>query len=315
MSIGNRDSVVKKNLEKTTSEIIKKANQNGIAVPAFNIPYLPMMKPVVQAIIDNNTFALIEVARLEWEKFESKSLEVVFQEYQKWHNPNYMRLHLDHIPVIDEDNNRVDYLAIIRQAIEVGYQSVMVDGSRLTLAENIKATKAVVDLAHQAGIACEAELGAVLGHEEGPLPPYEVLFESGKGFTQVEEAKKFVNKTGCDWLSVAVGNIHGSISSLSKDQEKVHAKLDLDHIEALHKATDVPLVLHGGSSVRQDFVLKSFQKGITKINIGTDIRQPYEFTLQQTNSHTNAQNAVYDKMCWILKNYLKVSNTQPELMG
>ena len=106
----------------------------------------------------------------------------------------------------------------------------MVDGSRLSLADNIAATRQVAELAHSAGIPCEAELGAVMGHEAGPLPPYEELFASGKGFTDVEEARRFAVETGCDWLSVAVGSIHGAISGVAKDQKKVEARLDLEHM-------------------------------------------------------------------------------------
>ena len=88
----------------------------------------------------------------------------------------------------------------------------MLDGSRLSLADNIAATRQVAELAHAAGVPCEAELGAVLGHEAGPLPPYEEFFETGLGFTDVAEAKRFVAETDCDWLSVAIANIHGYAS-------------------------------------------------------------------------------------------------------
>jgi len=110
-------------------EIIKRACQMGIAIPAFNVPYLPMIEPVIRAIIDQNSFALIEVARLEWEKFESQSPRAVINEYHKWQNSDHTRIHLDHIPVIDEDGLKVDFLSIIKEAIELGYESVMVDGS------------------------------------------------------------------------------------------------------------------------------------------------------------------------------------------
>ena len=298
-----------------TGEIIIIANKIGLPIPAFNIPYLPMMEPVVKAIADTNTFALIEVARLEWEKFGSVSLEAVMDEYKKWNDPKHMRIHLDHVPVIDEDDKLVDYIAIIKQAIDAGYQSVMVDGSRLSLEENIKATKAVAELAHQAGIACEAELGAVYGHEGGELPPYDELFESGQGFTKTEEADAFVRATNCDWLSVAVGNIHGNISKLKKDQKKVQARLDLDHIEKLAQVTGVPLVLHGGSGVQQEYVLKAASKGMTKINIGTDIRQPYEAMVKLGEGLKPAQDAVYEKTRWVIEEYLKISGSYDKLTG
>ena len=304
-----------KQSEITTAEWISLANARGVPVPAFNIPYLPMMAPVSKAIVDMDAFALIEVARLEWRKFESKSPQAVIEEFRKWQNPAHMRLHLDHIPVIDEDNQRVDYMAIIREAIDLGYQSVMVDGSRLNLQENIAATRLVAELAHQSDIACEAELGAVMGHESGPLPPYEELFASGKGFTDVDEAVRFVKETGCDWLSVAIGNIHGAISKASRDAKKVEAKLDLDHLEKLWKATGIPLVLHGGSGVRQEYVLEATRRGITKINIGTEIRQSYETSLKSTADVESAQNAVYERTCWVIRDYLLIQDSLKKLKG
>jgi fructose/tagatose bisphosphate aldolase len=180
------------------ADIVNNAQKAGLMIPAFNVPYLPMIKPVIRAVVDQDCFALIEVARLEWIKFEAQSPAAVMEEFVKWNEPDYVRIHLDHVPVIDEDNLEVDYLSIIREAIKLGYHSVMVDGSRLDLEGNIEATRQVVEMAHQAGIPCKAELGAVLGHEAGPLPPYEDLFESGLGFTDIQEAERFVRETGCD---------------------------------------------------------------------------------------------------------------------
>ena len=294
--------------------IIQNASKAGVALPAFNIPYLPMLEPVVRAVVDQNSFALIETARLEWFKFEAGGPDAVAREFYRWQNPEHVRLHLDHIPVIDEDDQRVDYLAIIQQAIGLGYHSVMVDGSRLPLDENIAATYQVAELAHQAGIPCEAELGAVLGHEAGPLPPYDVLFESGEGFTKVDEAHRFVAETGCDWLSVAIGNIHGAISSGYKDQKKIAARLNLKHLESLFLATGLPLVLHGGSGIPREYVLASFQKGITKINIGTEIRQAYEVELQSSGKISSAQDAVYERTSWLIGEYFGLKNIQPLLV-
>jgi fructose-bisphosphate aldolase class II len=294
----------------STADVINNAHKAGVAIPAFNIPYLPMVKPVIQAVVDQDSYALIAVARLEWIKFESQSPAAVMEEFMKWNEPGYVRLHLDHVPVIDEDNLKVDYLSIIREAIELGYQSVMVDGSRLGLEENIEATRQVTEIAHKAGIPCEAELGAVLGHEAGPLPPYEELFESGRGFTDVREAKRFVQETGCDWLSVAIGNIHGAVSGVLKDKKKVEARLNLDHLEKLRQATGIPLVLHGGSGVRREFLLAAIKKGITKVNIGTEIRQAYESALGESRSVAAAQDAVYERTCWLIRDYFGLAGTR-----
>ena len=293
-----------------TADIIRNAHRAAIAIPAFNVPCLAMIEPVIRAVADQDCFALVEVARLEWIKFESQSPAAVREEFVKWNQPDFVRLHLDHIPVIDEDDQRVDYLSIIREAIELGYDSVMVDGSRLDLEENIEATRQVVDVAHAAGIPCEAELGAVLGHEAGPLPPYDELFESGMGFTDVQEARRFVRETGCDWLSVAIGNVHGAISGAMKDRKKVEARLDLEHLERLRQATGIPLVLHGGSGVKREHVLAAIKKGITKVNIGTEIRQAYQSALRASGSASAAQDAVYERTTWLIRDYFGLSGTR-----
>jgi ketose-bisphosphate aldolase len=288
----------------TVADIIEKAWESSVAIPAFNIPYLPMMESVVQAVVDADSFALIDTARLEWFKFESQGLAAVAEEFAKWNKPDHVRLHLDHVPVIDEDNQRVAVLPLFKEAIALGYESVMIDGSRLSLDENIKVTREVVELAHAADVPVEAELGAVMGHEAGPLPPYEELYASGKGFTDVREAGRFVRETECDWLSVAIGNIHGAIAAGRKDQKKVEARLNLNRLEHLHWAACIPLVLHGGSGIKQDNVREAMKRGIAKINVATEIRQPYEAALKETKRVPKAQQAVYERTLWILKEYL-----------
>jgi len=303
-----------KTQENNTAKIMQHANKLGLAIPAFNVPYLPMIEPMVRAVSNQNSFCLIEVACLEWKKFESGSPAAVMREYLLYQDSNHTRIHLDHVPVIDEDGLEVDYLSIIEEAIDLGYQSVMVDGSRLSLDDNINATKKVAKIAHLAGIPCEAELGAVLGHEEGPLPPYEELFLSGKGFTDVSEAKRFVEETECDWLSVAVGNIHGNISKAKRDLKKVQAKIDIDHLDSLHRETGIPLVLHGGSGVQQEYVLESIKHGITKINIGTEVRQAYEIALKATGDSAGAAEALYERTTWLIKDYLKLTDSKDILI-
>ena len=291
------------------------ARRIGVAIPAFNVPYLPMVEPVIRAVADQDSFALVEVARLEWVKFESKSLTAVAKEFSKWNRPEYVRLHLDHVPVIDEDNQQVDYLAIMREALALGYQSVMVDGSRLKLEDNIQATRQVVEIAHAAGVPVEAELGAVLGHEAGPLLPYEELFASGRGFTDVQEAKRFAQETGCDWLSVAIGNIHGAVSAARRDEKKVEARLNLDRLEQLAQATGIPLVLHGGSGVRQDYVRGAAKKGITKVNVGTEIRQTYEVAMKESGDVAKAQAAVYDRTVQLIRDYFGIAGIRAQVAG
>ncbi len=295
------------------AQVMQRARELGLMIPAFNVPYLPMVEPLVQAVVDQDAFALLEVARLEWVKFEARSPAAVAEEFARWAKPNYMRLHLDHIPVIDEDQQRVDYLPIIKEALELGYESVMIDGSRLPLAENIRATRQVVELAQAAGAPVEAELGAVLGHESGSLPPYEELFASGRGFTDPDEAQRFARETGCDWLSVAVGNVHGAIAAGLKDQKKVQARLNLDHLERLAAVAQCPLVLHGGSGILAADLAAAARCGISKINVGTEVRQPYEQALRTGASNAQAQQAVYERAIWVLRDWLCLAGTRARL--
>ncbi|MDR1251467.1 MAG: class II fructose-bisphosphate aldolase [Treponema sp.] len=277
-------------------ETVLLARNKGMVIPAFNIPYLPMMEPVTRAVTDENSVAIIQVARVEWEKFSAKSLETVAEEYWKCEKSGHTLLGLDHVPVIDEDLERVDYLPIVRRAIENGFQSVMIDGSRLALKANIAATAETADLVHAAGIACEGELGAVMGHEKGPVRPYEEIFANKLGFTDLEEAKQFACESRCDWISVAIGNIHGAVAGAARSQRKPDARLDIGHVAALYKATGLPLVLHGGSGIQIDYILKGVKAGIAKINIGTEIRQVYEKSLEGKNDTGLAREVVYARV-------------------
>jgi len=293
---------------KNTKQIIETARKLHIAVPGFNVPYPEMVQPVIAAIRDENSFALVELARVEWEKFGAISLETISGEYKRWSDDRSVRLHLDHVPVIDEDHKPVDYMGIVKRAIAAGYQSVMVDGSRLSLEENICATAEVAKLAHAAGLPCEAELGAVMGHEDGPMPPYEELLASGMGFTKVEEAVRFVLESGCDWLSVAIGNIHGAISEATRGQIKPQARLDIAHLSKLSLATSIPLVLHGGSGVKKDSIMNAVQNGIVKINVGTEIRQVYENGVQQGGVEMG-QKMLYESTRTILRDFFEISGS------
>ena len=294
-------------MKSTTQELVHRAWKRQTLIPAFGTPYIPMIEPTVRALEQTNTFGLIQVARPEWEKFEAKGLRAIRDEYEKVKNERYTRLHLDHVPVVDEDGLRVDFESIIGEAIDLGYESVMVDGSRLELDENIAATAKVVEMAHRAGIAAEAELGAVVGHEAGPLPPYEELFSSGKGFTDPEQAKRFVKESAVDWLSVAIGNIHGAISGAGKSQKKVQARLNLEHLDRLAQASAVPLVLHGGSGIKKASLLAAVRRGIVKINIGTTTRQAYESVREE--SVKKAQDNVFNVVVKLLSDEYEVAGS------
>ena len=300
---------------KGSADIIRKARELGLGIPAFNVAHLPMTEPIIRAVRDQDSFALVEVSRIDWLKFGAQSPAAVIAEYRKFEDPEHVRLHLDHVPVVDEDKKNVDWRAVIQEALSLGYQSVMIDASRLSLEENIRVTHEVAAMAHKAGVPVESELGAVLGHEAGPLPPYEELFKSGKGFTRPEEAARFVKEYGCDWLSVAIGNIHGAVGEATKDQKKLEARLALDHLSRLAEVTGIPLVLHGGSGIRQADMLASMKRGIAKVNVGTEIRQAYEQVTRAGGSVKEAQDATYARTASLIKDWFQLTGIRSKLMA
>ncbi|MEM5768935.1 MAG: class II fructose-bisphosphate aldolase, partial [Bacillota bacterium] len=105
---------------------------------------------------------------------------------------------------------------------------------------------------------------------------------------------------------------HGAIAVSSRKQKKYEARLDIEHIAALHKATDhMPLVLHGGSGIKQQYILAAIENGIAKINIGTEIRQAYEFTMEErSNDVAYAQAQVYERTRWVISKFLHIANNK-----
>jgi ketose-bisphosphate aldolase len=294
-------------------QYMKNAFERGLLIPAFNAAYPEMVKPICETLKRLGTYGMLEVARPDVEKFGARSFTTIFDEYQKYADPEFVPIHQDHIPVIDEDGVQVDYNTLLREALELGYDSVMIDGSRLPLEENIRITREVVGMAHPKKTPVEAELGAVMGHESGPLMPYEELFRSGKGFTKPEHAQRFVKETGVDWLSVAVGNVHGAITGTAKDAKKVSARLDIEHLKKIKKVTNIPLVLHGGSGVQREYLLEAVKNGLSKLNIGTEIRQAYEKALKETGSVQKAQKAVAESMEHLIVDYYQIEGTREKL--
>lgn len=145
--------------------------------------------------------------------------------------------------------------------------------------------------------------------------PYEELFKSGKGFTRTDEAERFSRESGCDWLSVAIGNIHGAVGEATKDQKKVEARLAWEHLEKLSRITGIPLVLHGGSGIRQEDVRASMKKGIAKINVGTEVRQAYEQALKTTGSVAAAQEALFVRTVSLIRDWFGLSGIRARLLA
>lgn len=295
-------------------QLMLNAYRHNIAIPSFNICYLPMLAPIAKALCDMKAFGFMAVAKADLDYFGANSLTAVFKEYSKYAYKQYMSLHVDHIPVVDENGKQIDYMSFIRQAIELGYESVMIDASRLPLHKNIKYTKEVISIAKPHNIAVEAELGAVMGHEKHTLLPYEELFRSKKGFTDIEEAAIFVKETNVDWLSVACGTIHGAIQSSDKDKRKVQARIDINHLMKIKQATNIPLVLHGGSGVSDEYIKAAINNGVSKINISTNLRQPYEAALKEGKTTDQAQDIVYCNTSELLRRIFGDKNSIKTIM-
>ncbi|NQU11495.1 class II fructose-bisphosphate aldolase [bacterium] len=291
------------------TDIMRRAYERHLIIPAFNIAHVPMLRPIVDTLKETGSFALVEVARPDIEQFGAESYAAVAAAFARHADRRYTRLHQDHVPVIDERQQRVDWRSLINEALRLQYDSVMIDGSRLSLHENITLTREVVRLAHPRA-AVEAELGAVLGHEAGPLPPYEELFDSGQGFTNVEDAQRFARETDVDWLSVAIGNIHGAISGAAKDAQKLQARLNIGHLRALSEAVGIPLVLHGGTGIDLGCVREAIANGIAKINVGTAVRQAYETVLREGGDVARAQAATAQSTRQHLEDYQMLGSAE-----
>ena len=161
--------------------------------------------------------------------------------------------HLDHGYTVEE----------CREALESGFTSIMFDGSRKSLNENIDETAAIADIAHKMGVSCEGEIGFV-GYSGG---------ENSAG-TDPAEAAKFAKETGVDAMAISVGNVH-----LQQDKE---GGLDIERIRAIEAVTTVPLVIHGGSGVPvEQRKLLATTSSVCKFNIGTELRMAFGAALRE----------------------------------
>jgi len=298
-------------------DVVRNARNAGVMIPGFNIPYLPIMAPIVRAVVDTDSFALISTAQVEWQTLESKGPREVLEEFEKWDDPDHVRLHIDHVCSIDEVTHESnDYCAIIAEAIEMGYPSVMIDGSHEPdLDNNIAVTRRIVELAHKNDVLVEAEVGTVFGYEIEHMPPYEKIFSERMGFATEAEVKRIVKETECDWLSVAAGNFHGAMAGIGRFQDKAEAQLDVDHIGALSEAAGVPLVLHGGSGIRIDQLRAAFKKGVAKINVAKDLRSRYQNVMKESGDVAEAQQVVYDRTVWLIKEHYQIAGISKLALG
>ncbi len=256
----------------TSKEMFKKAYKGGYAIGAFNVNNMEIIQGIVEAGKEENAPLILQVsagARKYAQPVYLKKLVEAAVEYSGLP----IVLHLDH----------GDSFEICKACVDDGFTSVMIDGSKYPFEENIALTKKVVDYAHSKGVVVEAELGRLSGIEDAVS-----VSERDAAFTDPDEAVEFVERTGVDSLAIAIGTSHGAYKF------KGEPRLDFERLEKISSMLpNFPLVLHGASSVPQEFVeicnkyggqvpgakgvpedmlRKAAEMGVCKINIDTDLR-------------------------------------------
>jgi len=263
----------------TNKDLLVLARRKAYAVGAFNINNLETVLAVSEAAAEEKSPAIVAVTP---SAIKYAGLPYLAKIAKTAAEPSAvpMSLHLDH----GEDFETAS------KCIAAGFTSVMIDGSHLKFEDNIALTKRVVDLAHPKGVSVEAELGRLAGIEEKTVEEKEAIL------TDPSAAKEFVNRTNVDALAVAVGTSHGAYKF------KAEPKLDFERLKTISEKVDVPLVLHGASSVPawiiekatkygaqlegakgipEEHIKKAISLGIAKINIDTDLRLAFTATVRE----------------------------------
>ena len=266
----------------TTKEMFKKSIDKKFAIGAFNINNMEFVQAITDAAAEENSPVILQTsssaikyARIPYLK---KMVEASLEEHDI-----PLTLHLDHGPDFET----------CKMCIDNGYTSVMIDGSKYDFEKNIELTKKVVDYAHERGVVVEAELGKLAGIED------EVnVAENDAMYTDPDQAVEFVEKTGCDSLAIAIGTSHGAYKF------KGEPKLRFDILEKVKELMpQVPIVLHGASTVIQEYVElcnkyggnmpgakgvpdemlhEASQRGVSKINVDTDLRLAMTAAIRKT---------------------------------
>lgn len=231
----------------TLKEVLKEANELNMAIGAFNTHNLEMLPAIIKAAVQEKTPVIIQTSCGTANYVGHRNLVAVCKSLAEEYGVDVV-LHLDHAKDYDE----------IRKAIDAGYSSVMFDGSSLPLKENILGTKRVVAYAKAHGVSVEAELGTVGGTEDGVAVAMDMV-----RYTDPDDAVTFVKQTGIDALAVAIGTNHG--------QYKSKTEISFDQLEKIRNAVDIPLVIHGGTGVKDEDVQRVIDLGIRKFNVGTEL--------------------------------------------
>ena len=256
----------------TTTNMFEKSMKEGFAIGAFNINNMEIIQGIVDAASENNSPVILQVSSsaIKYARMPYL-LKMVEAAVETTNIP--IALHLDHGPDFET----------CKECIDAGFTSVMIDGSKYNFEENVELTKEVVGYAHPRGVVVEAELGKLAGIEDD----VNVSAEDSM-YTDPNQAKEFVERTGCDSLAIAIGTSHGAYKF------KGEAKLRFDILEEIKKKIpNTPIVLHGASTVIPELVKmcndfggdipgakgvpdeilhEASISGVSKINVDTDLR-------------------------------------------
>ena len=267
----------------TTKEMFEKAYKGGYAIGAFNVNNMEIVQGITEAAKDLNAPLILQVSKGA-RAYANHTYLMKLVEAAVAETGLPICLHLDHGDSFD----------ICRSCIDGGFTSVMIDASSKSLEENIAVTKQVVEYAHDHGVVVEAELGTLAGIED------EVKVSSeDSSYTRPEDVQEFVERTGCDSLAIAIGTSHGAY----KFKPGTDPKLRFDILEEVEKRLPgFPIVLHGSSSVPQEFVKlinenggnmpgaigvpedqlrKAASMAVCKINIDSDLRLAMTASIRQ----------------------------------
>ena len=259
----------------TTTEMFKKAYDGGYAIGAFNVNNMEIVQGITEACREENAPVILQVSKGA-RAYASHTYLMKLVEAAVLDCPDIpIALHLDHGPDFET----------CKSCIDGGFTSVMIDASSKLFEENIEITKQVVDYAHQYGVVVEAELGTLAGIEDDVN-----VSSEDSSYTRPEEVEEFVRRTGCDSLAIAIGTSHGAFKF--KPGTKPQLRFDVLH-ECEKKLPGFPIVLHGASSVPQEFVRmintyggamkdalgvpedqlrEAARSAVCKINIDSDLR-------------------------------------------
>ncbi|HHY92095.1 MAG TPA: class II fructose-1,6-bisphosphate aldolase, partial [Firmicutes bacterium] len=249
----------------TIAALMPQAEAKSYAVGAFNANNLEFVQAIVAAAEEKKSPVIIQASQGAIKYAGLEQITAMVQTAAERASVP-VALHLDHGTDFDQ----------VMRCIRAGFTSVMIDASKLPLAENIALVRRVVEVAHAVGVSVEAELGRIGGTEE-----HITVSDREALFTDPGEAEEFVGATGVDTLAVAIGTAHGPY--------KGEPKLDFERLSAIRARVGIPIVLHGSSGVPDAAIREAVARGIRKINIDTDLRQSFVARLREVMAERPAE--------------------------